>query len=549
MESYMSQFENSEIMQEYARIAMAPAIVKEAASSDWGEAILSNVATEAAVIGAAKAALALGVTGKAAAVAGMFAPAGPAGWAAMALILGATIVWQATKLADDNLDDLVERFEDLDPKDEQTKAQIEKVTGKLKEFKAAMGVQDVPESEEEKLQQTKGKLNALTELTKYLVSLKEWFPTQLKPKLTDWGYGGLISGDAEQAEQAIDKTLTAMLQLKEKAASEQKAVMQKAVEEYGQTLNKDLAELGQKVKSMYDQLSERFGGPPKFDNKSEEAGYNLAEALASKSATLEDVKNNVQSLVMLHGLFEKALGTAATTASSKERLSKRALTLGDGTQVTLRGPAGAAKKERTQRQLSRRNPAVTSMQQSLNYLNQAYSTGASRINEDGIYGPNTQKALETFMNSSPRLRQWMNVPQTDYRVVGKNPAVLNAISQKVNTLSQTVQQSTQPGAAPQERQTGVQYGGGTYDVEEQPHKWNPTGAEILAALNNKFIDGTPAQTWLANRGFSRENQVRLVSQVFKGPRGLPPPSDWSMPMLQDYVKRNYGRFQGRNSIL
>lgn len=561
----MTQFENSEIMLHFANVMEQDMLLKRAADiTDYVNAIGAAIGTDVAATAALGGLAGSGILGHSSIIgaltgAGVAQSAGVGAGALAALsgaiapvavVLGlagvAYAIYEVSKITDDNIDDLISRLDALDPANEQVAGQISKIRERLLSYKEAIGVADMPETPEERIRYNKRKLDAFTNLHKYLSNLVTWFPREIMPRLTDWGR------DPEQALNAIKKTLAAMQQSKEKMQRTVKEVTKEAVKEYGQKIGHDLQETGKKVISMYNELTKHYGKAPTFDNDAEKSGYELAKALASGKVNFQQVKQNAQSLIMIHNLFKKALSAAQQKAKSSlsenSKISKRALTLGDGTRVTLRGPRGVSRKERVRRPVSRRSPATTNIQKSLNYLNQAYNTGASKVTVDGIYGPQTQAALETFLNVHPSVSKWANISQTDYKVIANKSDALNAISNKLNAFVE-VAKKEESRTSPKERQTGVQYGGGQYDVTEQPHKWNPTGAEILAALNNKFIDNTPARVWLENRGFSRENQIKLVKDVFSGPRGLPPASDWSMPALEDYVRRNYRGFLSRVSPL
>lgn len=548
----MSQFENSEIMQEYAKI-MHPVEKTATTSGDWFEALVGGIAGEAALIGAAKATLALGATGKAAAVAGALIPTGPLGWATAGLLLGATAIWAATRMADDNLEDLISRFEDLSTDSEAAQEQINKVISRLKSYKSALGVQEVPESPEQRVQQAKNKLDTLTDLTKYLVLLKPWFSSELKPELTDWSYGGIISGDAEEAEAAVSKTLDALLEIKERAAQNVKTKSKEAIQEYSKTLNKDLAQLGRKVKSMYDELTKRFGGPPKFTNRAEKRGFELAESLASQSATLEDVKENAQNLIMLHGVFEKALDIPQKQAiKNSDGITRHALELGDGTQVSIRdiselsGDGGGRSPEKSgpgKKLRYARGASVRNIQGLLNRLHKQYRTGHPPIATDAVYGPQTAQSIQVLLEKQPQLTAQSGIQTVDFRQVAKNPSLLQSINSFVSRLSSGGGVATTEQKTPQ---TNIQHGGGQYNVLENPNKWNPNAAEILAALNNERIDGYPALKWLENRGYSRERAVDVVRKVHRTSRGTPPSGEWSMSAIKNYVQKNPS---GRNTLL
>lgn len=552
----MSQFDNSEVMKNFANI-LAPqkktASVKTAAGSDFGEAMVTTVASEAAFLVAAKIGLAAlsgtaFAAGKGAAlVAGLGMVASVGAWPIAALLLGAGVLYECTRLANDNIEDLIERFKDLDPESAGGKKSIQEVIERLTAISEALGVHGVPESPEEKVQQSKNKIKALDGATEYVKSIKPWFMTELKPDLSDWSYGGVISGDAEQAEKALDGTLEALIDLKTKAAAAQKKTMRAAVAKYGEVVKKDLSKLGTEVLSMHKKLEQKYGGPPKFDNNAEQQGFDLAKSLADKSAKLSDVKNHMQELIMLKSLFDKALAAPAKKAANTSHLlSKRALTLGDGTRVT---PTGIGRSDRTkgprgqgvsQKRRPGRSNVVMNIQKSLNKIHSDNKTGVSSIAVDGIYGPRTGESMQHVSTTYPEL----GITNTDYRTVGRDVQALgrmNAVLTRAVSAPASMPVSNQQVAPPQDqlggKDTAVQYGGGRYDIMEQPNKWNPTSAEILAALNNKFIDGVPATVWMDNRGLSRQQQVDLLKKTHLGPNGIPPAMEWSMPVLKNHVER------------
>lgn len=542
----MSQFENSEIMQEYARIISQDTIVKEAGWRD----VMEVLGLEAAGIGGAAmlgggVAAAMGLTGGAAAV-----PLAILGTAWLAYD-----IFQAATKADNTVGELIERLESLDPTswvswmgfkegDENAAKKIEQWISDLEQHKKAIGPGEISANMEERGKAAGRKVDALIKLSKYLDQMKfEW--QEVKPRLTDWGW------DPEQTEITLKNTITAT----KDAIQEARVGAQKATGEFiakaKETGGKDYKGMATKVKSMYDQLTKMYGQAPTFDNAVEKNGFDLANKILAGQVTMKDIELHGSSMKMLHDVMARALNTKKSEVVNRA-LSKRALTLGDGTKIpTTSGPAGVAKKEKGRRPMSRRNTEVTSLQRSLNYLTTAYGTGANKIAEDGIYGPRTAAALQALTSQQPKVARWAGITQTDPSFMKSNPGVVKSIGSALDRLAGHIQQQQpggQPSTSPQAPQYGVQYGGGRYDVQEQPGKWNPTGAEILAALSNRFIDGTRANQWLENRGFDRQRQIKLVNEVFQGPNGLPPASEWDMQGLKQYVKTNYRGSLGRYQV-
>ena len=152
-----------------------------------------DYAQEVATAGAAELAIVapiMAITGK-----GLLAAlGGPVG---IALALGALAygLYQVSKQTDDNINDLVDRLNALDPKDEHTEAFINDWIRNLQGFKPVLVVPTTTTDPVERAKANKQKLDGMSRLASYLAAMRRDWP-MLKARLTDWGF------DPGQAENA-----------------------------------------------------------------------------------------------------------------------------------------------------------------------------------------------------------------------------------------------------------------------------------------------------------------------------------------------------------
>jgi len=210
---------------------------------------------------------------------------------------------------------------------------------------------------------------------------------RLQANLTDWGR------DDIQAKNAIDQTTAALQQGLVKIKASVRQSVQEFIAAAGKEKKKSYPKIAQDIQSKWGQLTKLHGKPPTLDTPDEQAGFDLAKSIIQGTATADAFDKHMNSMIVLQNLLDKGLKQSQqpkTTASASRPLSKRALTLGDGTAVSLFGP-GKAAKQRARGQRSR--PIVTTLQRNINDINNYYYENVSDIEDDGILGPRTRSAL------------------------------------------------------------------------------------------------------------------------------------------------------------
>lgn len=122
------------------------------------------------------------------------------------LLLGGAIsvaFFAFTKKADNNLTDLIERLESLDPND-QAKSAVEGWIKKLNEFKGRVAIHMLPSDPKDRAALVASRILAFRELNDYLSEMLKWWP-EAKRNMDDW-----FGWDVGKAEHAIKETAAAI---------------------------------------------------------------------------------------------------------------------------------------------------------------------------------------------------------------------------------------------------------------------------------------------------------------------------------------------------
>ena len=143
-------------------------------------------------------------------------------------------------------------------------------------------------------------------------------------------------------------------------------------------------------------------------------------------------------------------------ASIGKPLSKRALTLGDGTQVGMPKP-NAPTTPATPQEDTPEQRKIKALQSGLNALRGAHGVGLSELEKDGQYGPLTAQMLSAVMLVDKDLadalnKQGITIKEVlDDKVVNSNPEFVAVIYNVVSSFAAKVkgsEQTTQPATPP-----------------------------------------------------------------------------------------------------
>lgn len=361
-----------------------------------------------AVIDAGVAAGAAGVAGAASgagAMAGIAAAAGPIGWA----ILGGTALtmgmWYLTRQMDDNLTDLIDRLEDLDPNDIAA-PKVQSWIQQLNAYKPVLELSPTTTNVQERARQNAQKYISMKQLHGYLKQMLAEWPV-VKENLTDWGW------DDAQAEHALQLTTKTIGQSVEQAKVKAQQAAQETIKNLQSRTKIDYKKLAKDIDQLYTRLTEMSSGkPPTFDTDAEQASWSVVQRLLGKSEgyaplTQQELVSVTKPMQDLKMLMERGIEMLTSKASMHKAISKRALTLGDGRKVLPRGKPQSQKKQRNvpSKRRSTGDPFIRGLQSAVNQINTALNSGAGVVREDGVYGPVTADALVGAISSDWRIQQ------------------------------------------------------------------------------------------------------------------------------------------------
>jgi len=563
----MSQFEKSEVMIKYAELMMP--IEKEAADvADYTQEIVSGVgiglatdlAIGAAIVGAKAALLpGVGIAGAGAFVSGTPALAllgGPVGIALGLVAAAGYAIYELSKLTDDNIDDLVSRLDALDTGDQEATNTVQGWINALNKYKPILSAAaPITNDTKKKAAYNKRRLDALTALVSDLKTMQSLWP-QLAARLTDWGW------DDSQAKTALDKTLVAMEQQKQRIVS---VINAKAVEERNNLINQVYEKYGPAVKRMQEnmgKLTQMYGKPPEPENDMEKRGMALLDQLANKKITsLQVVGDNMSGFTALSQVLEKAIKQPAKSAKFYAPISKRALLLGNGTSVTV-DPGKATRAPGKQKGTGQKgkarlskDPNVEALQTMVNELNARYKTPqVSQVTVDGFYGKNTADAVRRLLVQAPEINSQLeqqgvtSYNSGDHRLMAKNPKNYATIKQVLGRFTQgTLPTGSGPRGistrAPGRQQPAqpAQRAG----VPESKENMSPT--EINRAL--RLLKVTDPETgkqeaafnWLL-KNYKDASPAQVADKVFRGNREeMPEYKTWNGKALVNWVLTMQGK--------
>lgn len=547
-------------MLEYARL------MKEAGWRD----VVEVLGLDAALVGAGAIGGAISGAGAGAGALGALGLAGPPGWILIGVLgLGATayFAWQAAKKTNDNLEDLIDKLDDLDPGDGVAVAKVEEWKRVLGDFNNTLKLGEVASNPEQMAKVNLQKIDTMQKVLTYLKQVQyEW--KQVKPRLTDWGQ------DDIQAEQALVQTTAAieatMNQLKQTAKQDAARVISETHAQSGTNYK----QLSEEVISLYNQIKQISGQPPVPDDVTEQQALGLARMIVGeKPVTKEQLEQygpfllkSKQSLEQLLARLQpkKASDLSISKRVSRVELSKRAWRLAtDPPKDKERGQIGGQRRVRDEN--------TVSLQRMINIMNANLRTGAEPIDDDGIYGPRTAMALKQLKDNSEDVANlFERAGITDAMI--QQPEVMRSkpvYMQKANSVLKGLvnlpaEQSTeQPSPESSERPTKTRKD--TMEVEgilaDLETRRDLDDNELLYYINNKMVTnpltggrGTIREHInLATRnmpGLVREkykdipgtsSAVKLIKQIFFS-RGQTAPVEWDLGQLFNALRGGrYGR--------
>lgn len=477
----MSQFEKSEVMVEYANLMHTDDMVKEALIP-----------------------LILGI-----------------GAALLGLYWGGKKVIDALSRSNNNIADLKYNLERLEP-NPMGKATVDRWIQQLEYYVQATAVPSLPEDTAKRTTMLQKKLEAMEGALKLVKEIQDNWP-RIKPTLTDW------YPDRNLAETTINKTVQQLAADVVEQKRDLQAASQKVMQQMQQSSGLNYKQLSDELLGIYEQIKRLSGEAPVPDNASEQQALGLAQAIrANKPITKEQLEqygpylsNSVQSLrqlvTRLRGTQSPSKTSSVLPAISKRAgkvmLSKRAWHLYDEKPT---GEVAGQKPRRIQR-----DQTTMQLQKSINHLNVSLRTGVGRIDEDGIYGPQTALALKGLMDANESVSETFRKYGIDDAVV-MQPNVMRRskiipaaakILDKVVRIVAGQEPGTQAGEVAGDKAKEPEKAGVTQEQGVQKEKIlndlerrrDLSDREILYYINNKAVTEPSTGRRATIREFINEN--------------------------------------------
>lgn len=526
----MSQFENSEVMLGYAKI-MEDGLVKHAWT--WRD-IVTELGIDAAVNGVVAGAGALGYLGGGAAGGGLagagvaLTVAGLPVWAAIAGGTALTMgLWYLTRQMDDNLPDLIDRLEALDP----SGIYVQKVNGWIAELKRLEPMLVAPPTTTDRAQ--RGALNmqrkaAVDRCVAYMEQMWTEWPA-VKASLTDMMF------DPGQAEAAMKDTLVAIKKIQanlqatigQAAEQDKKEVLRELKESSGV----DYMTLASTIVNLHAETTKLSGKEPRFTTSNEKSAWALAKNLAGPKekrgkVSPQDIQAAGPLMSDLKALMEQGLKVLKekmaapetkpepVVAMSKPLLSKRAYSVSHGDEWISVTPGGQGVTSKTKgkgkrKQKGKGSPVVRGLQVVINKLNHALNGGAGIVDEDGVYGPVTADALSGVLSSDWRIANAVaknakvnKHTVKDVKLMRSRPALISAVYKVLSPIAERVEVSSGPGIAGRtwQREPGQQISQRDVEPRGTPGRGQtisipPRREELLKYMKRYFYIVSGGEKW------------------------------------------------------
>lgn len=496
--------------------------------------LLGTVGTEALLTGGTAAAGAAGLLapsaggGAAGAAAALGLGSNPVGWVIGGILIASGVayaIYDGTRMTDDNIADLVERLEALDYEGTPAEAKVEGWIQQLNGMRQVMQLPQTTTDPEQMAKVNAEKASAMNQVKAYIDQMQREWP-QVERHLEDWGF------DAKQAEIALTTTAKTIASATTAIQQEVAKAKSEMLKDVGQASGVDITDLAKKIDALYEEITKIEGAPPVPETSTETRTYGLVQKILEKGEHLprEQVETYVPYLSKMHKDLESLLQRAKQKkASTNLMISKRAWRLSSDP----RGGQSAGRQRR-------RQGNATALQKAINDLNVAYNTGATRINEDGIYGPRTSQALATLVSKVKGLDQAFRNQGVGPQLIGdpslmrRNPDKLQAANAVLQSLVQRIRGGGQgPGATKEDEQEDIR----KKDIYWLEGRRDLSENELLYYLDNKVVVNPLTGERDTIMGHIKANARKLLSKLPKEERGSFL-SRFKMSVL-DIIKRLY----------
>lgn len=505
-----------------------------------------------------------GLTGAVSGLLGGTAPAGvgigaaiaahPISWiigGVMASGLLAYTIYSTVKQSDDNLNDLIDRIESLDYEDTLVNDRVQGWIDALKEKVKFMQLPVLGAmNEQEKALQLAQKVVEIQDVKRVLDSIWADWP-ETKKYLEDWKI--FPYDDPADFEYAFKKTYAAinksLSDIRKQAQSAAKGVINSA---------KNPDPMIAEIRSLDYQISSIWGKPQYTED--EKKTLEMAGKIVERKVTTQEFSDYLPKLVSIRDQLKNLLQVAKRKAKlAKEDaiiISKRAVSLPDKPTAKPSGAVPAKTKPISKQRRMLKNDVVAMLQSYINHLHIALDIPGETLDEDGIYGPKTARALAQTLISmnkfDPSLLnrlKWQGIPTNkieDIQFMSSNPGFINYITKEVGRVSQAVRKSG-PAALEQKQQQGQQQEQSQEQRPKQmPDAWNkqfPSKEEVLSELSKTYatIGGSRVNLYDYARTSLGLNDIQIYSLIV-AKFGNTAPKNWSIPLLVKSLGRRHSIF-------
>lgn len=229
------------------------------------------------------------------------------------------------------------------------------------------------------------------------------------------------------------------------------------------------------------------------------------------------------------------------TSRTEHPLSKRALTLGDGTVVrpegVERGVPGEAEKRPGKPRIDKKLPGIIKdLQIYTTHLNSIFNPDYTPLRIDGVLGPKTASGLKELMQRSKHIRDaiqryaGVSMEELDrYKAISRDSEKLSSILGILKKAANILKSS------PAEKRK-------EHIREFDETRRDPPIEDIIEWLRTRTIkdpkvgERMNALDWLRMHGYSTRDKIKIVTtSAFGSPSGVPALENWSIPNLVNYV--------------
>ena len=397
---------------------------------------------------------------------------GPPGWIVLgAIALIGTLAWaisSAVRRTDDNIEDLVDRLEDLDSEGTAAETAIKSWVRALNSYRQVLTPPQIPALGQDNnaiVEDNLKRVMVIKSVVGVLEDIYNKWPL-VKAAVKDWKFLGSM-GDVGQAEVTIKQTYSSVKSLYEQLQKQAQKDAKETLDKIKKFIpDENYLLIAQEVLKLYNTLTKAFDGiGPKFDTSSEKIGYEFAKEIVVRKGDVDSVEinKNIKHVINLRDLMRDGLKqvTSKRRANLKPPMSKRALTLGDGTRIDFSKPIEDSKpsvKKPIKKKKQKPDRFVVAIQRFINILRGRYLLHMSKISEDGMYGPETAGYLSAIMVKSDKLRKALNSKGLYVRDVQDYKRIRNNIGDIKNihsALSEVIYDVTRKPISKRDDEVGI----------------------------------------------------------------------------------------------